>query len=224
VAAGDRAHAGHRLKAMFNLGYLEDGQGQIDQARRWWRAVADSSHPDQAPKAMLNLGKLEDGQGQIDLARRWWRAAIDTSHPDLAPKAMLNLGLLEVVAGLEVLARQWFERAISIQHADAGPLAMICLAKLVEDRNPDQARQLYRGTLHTKHGPLAMVCLGRLEARIGQITHGKSWLQAAIDTGHPEASREARRELERIATSEDEQRAQSWAQYGHPSRQQSDGD
>ncbi|HMS15187.1 MAG TPA: hypothetical protein PKD80_19010, partial [Microthrixaceae bacterium] len=56
-------------KAMFNLGVLEYGAGNVGVARDWWGRAVESGHDDQAPKAMFNLGVLEDEAGNVDVAR-----------------------------------------------------------------------------------------------------------------------------------------------------------
>lgn len=81
---------------MYNLGILENDQGNTDKARSWYERAIATDHPDDTPRAMLNLGILEKNQGNTDEARRWWEGAVATGHHDaVTVQARHLLGDLE---------------------------------------------------------------------------------------------------------------------------------
>jgi TolA-binding protein len=94
-------------KAMFNLGLLEDEQGQIDQARHWYQAPINTDHPDHAPRAMFNLGRLEARHGQIALDQSWLQAAIDTAHPGASLDAQRELERIATGQDEQHRGRHW---------------------------------------------------------------------------------------------------------------------
>jgi Tfp pilus assembly protein PilF len=124
---------------MSNLGFLEDEQGDMVKARRWYGEAIATGHADAAPKAMVNLGGLEHEQGNLGEARRWWEQAIATGHADQAPEAMVNLGVLEYEQGNLSEARRRYGQAIATDHPKTALRAEQQLRDL--DRLEDERRR-----------------------------------------------------------------------------------
>ena len=119
---------------MFNLGILENEQGDPGQAATGTSRPSAPATPTRHPKAMFNLGVLEDEQGNPGQARHWYQQAIATGHPDAAPGAMVNLGVLEYEQGDLGQARHWYQQAIATGHPDQAPRAMVNLGVLERHR------------------------------------------------------------------------------------------
>jgi Tfp pilus assembly protein PilF len=205
---------------MFNLAFLEDHQGNLDQARHWYQQAITTGHSDFAPRAMFNLGILEDKQGNLDRARHYYQRAITTGHTDHAPRAMIELGHLEAEVGNLRQARHWSQRAIATGHTDFAPRAMEGRGRLeAKAGNLDQARHWWRQAIttgHTDHAPRAMFNLGLFEKRQGNLDQARHWWRQAAATGHCELATRAQQELDALDRSQDErQRGEEFGRYGY---------
>ncbi len=194
VVATDHADLA-AVTAMFFLGVLEAGQGDIGQARRWYGETIATGNTDLAPRAMYNLGILEEEQGDLAQARRWYGEAIATGNTDDAPRAMIALGNLEKEQGDLAQARRWYGEAIATGHTDLAPRAMYNLAVLEEEQSDlAQARRWYGEAIATGHAddaPRAMINLAVLEEKQGDLAQARHWTDEAIATGHADQAPKA---------------------------------
>ena len=107
----ERAANAGSLDAMYTLGLLAYGEGDVAGARTWWEPVAAGGYPD----AMYNLGNLAKGEGDVAGARDWWEQAAAGGYSD----AMYNLGFLAKDEGDTAGARDWYEQAAAAGNSDA---------------------------------------------------------------------------------------------------------
>jgi tetratricopeptide (TPR) repeat protein len=104
------------IVALFNLGVIEDTQGDATQAARYYEDVL-AIQPDHVP-AMFNLAVLHSDAGEIDEAIRLYRnvLAVDPDHA----ASLLNLGILLLQQGEAVEASALIDRAIELDPTLAG--------------------------------------------------------------------------------------------------------
>ena len=183
---------------MYDLGKLDRDQGNLEQARHWFREAIATGHAEQAAWASFHLGKMEHEHehGSLDEARRWYINCVRTGHRVLVPSALgtpLNLGFLEYEHNNPDEARQWWRQAVSAGRDDIMARAMVQLARLEKEaHNLDEARRWYTETIETGYGnltPTAIAGLGNLESQRGNFRNDarRLWAQA-VATRHPEAA------------------------------------
>ena len=178
--------------AMFNLGRLEQEQGDPAQARHWYQQAIATRHIGLVPLAMVNLGHLEQEQGDPAQARHWYQQVIAIGDAAVAPQAMASLGVLEQEQGDLAQARHWYQQVIATGNTDHAPTAMFNLGRLQQELgHPAKARHWYQQAIATSHAeaaPMAMVNLARLEERRGDAAKAQHWYKQAIATGNAEAA------------------------------------
>ena len=171
AAAGD-------TDAMFNVGVLAEGEGDVAGARDWYEQAAAGGHTD----AMYNLGVLADGEGDVAGARTWWEQAAAGGHTS----AMNNLGVLVAGEGDVAGARTWWEQA-----AAAGNLnAMMNLGgRAWDEGDVSAARDWYERAAAAGH-PDAPESLGELAwDEDDDVSAARYWYERAAAEGRPDALR-----------------------------------
>ena len=78
--------------AAVDLGFMLEGQENVQAARAAYQLAIDSGHPDQAPKASVNLGRMLHRHEDAEGARIAFQLAIDSGNPDYVPIAAYGLG------------------------------------------------------------------------------------------------------------------------------------
>ncbi|MEV4150978.1 tetratricopeptide repeat protein [Amycolatopsis sp. NPDC049691] len=140
--------------AMFSLGFVSNGRGELAEAEHWYRQAADNGHTD----AMNNLGLLLKTRGELDEGERWYRQAADNGHT----LAAYNLGTLSQQRGDLVEAEQWYRQAVegdsvgATVDADTGANAKFS----------------------------AMNNLGIVHQLQGDLVEAEHWYRQAADVGH----------------------------------------
>jgi tetratricopeptide (TPR) repeat protein len=102
--------------ALFNLGVIEDTNGNVTQAAHYYEQVL-AIEPDHVP-AMFNLAVLKSDAGETDEAIALYRnvLAVDPDHA----ASLLNLGILLLQNGEAVEASALIDRAIELDPTLAG--------------------------------------------------------------------------------------------------------
>jgi TPR repeat protein len=176
--------------AMYRLGDLEVGQGDLRAARSWYQRMVGtrSTH---APAAALRLGRLAQDRKDNDEAKRWFRTVVDSGHTILVPSARFHLGQLALRAGdTDTARREWLEVADS-GHPTAAPLAMAELA-VVADNSGDleQATKWYEQAVesgHTDAVAIGELGLGRFAFNSGDLEQAHTRLLRSVRAEHHQA-------------------------------------
>jgi Flp pilus assembly protein TadD len=189
--------------AMYRMGNLLLGQGDLDGAEAWYRQAAQSGNT----RAMHNLAIVLAEKGDLIGAEAWYRRAADVGHAS----SMSNLGSILKEGGDLDGAEEWYRKAANSGNA----YAMSNLGLMLAERGDlDEAERWYlqaadmgnTGAMHNlaymlqKKGDLdgaeawfrravkggktsTMINLGLLRQDRGDVVAAEAWFRRAVEAG-----------------------------------------
>jgi Flp pilus assembly protein TadD len=178
VKAGDEMeHAtkdaeGGDHDAMYRMGNLLLGQGDLDGAEAWYRRAAQSGNT----RAMHNLGIVLAEKGDLIGAEAWYRRAALVGHAS----SMSNLGSILKEGGDLDGAEEWYRKAANGGNA----YAMSNLGLLLAERGDLAGAEKWYLQAAGMGNTGAMHNLGYMLQRKGDLDGAEEWYRRSVKGGN----------------------------------------
>jgi TPR repeat protein len=158
--------------AMYRMGNLLLGQGDLEGAEAWYRQAAESGNT----RAMHNLAIVLAEKGDLTGAEAWYRRAARVGHAS----SMSNLGSILKEGGDLDGAEKWYRRAAGGGNA----YAMSNLGLLLAERGDLTGAQEWYLQAADMGNTGAMHNLGYMLAQKGDLDGAEAWYREAVKGGN----------------------------------------